>query len=106
MGITSGGTTHLTPTLNVGEFGGSLTTGVGPTNTNNWGQNSSGTTTFNLMVSRDWLDLLSLGDLVRDPSNLEECGVLAQVLIDVGLLSDSEIPEDCKLELADPVVPN
>lgn len=48
LGITSGGTTHLTPTLNVGEFGGSLTTGVGPTNTNNWGQNSSGTTTFNL----------------------------------------------------------
>ena len=49
MGIsTNGGTTHLTPTLNVGEFGGSLTTGVGPTNTNNWGQNSSGTTTFNL----------------------------------------------------------
>ena len=45
---TNGGTTHLTPTLNVGEFGGSLTTGVGPTNTNNWGQNSSGTTTFNL----------------------------------------------------------
>ena len=48
LGITSGGTTHLTPTLNVGEFGGSLTTGVGPTNTNNWGQNASGTTTFNL----------------------------------------------------------
>lgn len=49
LGIsTNGGTTHLTPTLNVGEFNGSLTTGVGATNVNNWGQNSSGTTTFNL----------------------------------------------------------
>ncbi len=38
LGITSGGTTHLTPTLNVGEFGGSLTTGVGPTNTADFGE--------------------------------------------------------------------
>lgn len=49
MGRLSMGLNDLTPTLNVGEFGGSLTTGVGSTVANNWGQNSSGTTTFNLL---------------------------------------------------------
>lgn len=37
-----------TPTLNVGQNGGSITTGVGNVNQNNFGQNSSGTSTFNL----------------------------------------------------------
>lgn len=49
MGRLSMGIISDTPTLNVGEFGGSLTTGDGSTIVNNWGQNSSGTTTFNLL---------------------------------------------------------
>lgn len=44
MGINS-----ETPTLNVGQNGGSITTGVGTSTQNNFGQNTSGTTTFNLL---------------------------------------------------------
>jgi hypothetical protein len=49
MGRLSMGINGLGPSLFVGEFGGSLTTGVSNTTANNWGQNSSGTTTFNLL---------------------------------------------------------
>ena len=38
-----------TPTLNIGANGGSITTGVGTTTQNNFGQNSSGTSRFNLL---------------------------------------------------------